>query len=102
MSICSSCSINCQLPTDEYPNPRNIAVNKNGIIMCIPCADVIDSFGDDSRPVLKPVLQTKPIPQQMTEKKSSAITYINCKNCQIKFTGAKCQCGYKNPLYRTK
>lgn len=103
---CSSCSNNCELPSITNPSPRNLAVEKDGKILCLGCADVLDwadtfTINTSKKPLEKPKIKSESIqsPAQVP-KQSASVTYLLCCKCQIQFSGPKCKCGYKNPMYR--
>ena len=89
---CKVCSIECNKQNNV--NNENIAIiDTNGNVYCIKCKDILDFALDITIPsnIIKPPILSsniKPIP-----------LYI-CIKCKQNYTGSKCKCGFKNPLYR--
>ena len=89
--ICSSCSIIC-----NQLNTRTIAIAlQNKTYLCLPCSEIQDLLSNDTnKKQVEPTKLTKLI------KPTNSKNILMCPKCKIKFSDARCKCGFKNPLYK--
>lgn len=96
---CSICKNICDLPTNNTNNTKNIAiVSDTGLIRCLPCYEISDLLSND-KPIIKTIQKTTTLDEIKPIIKTKQ--QIMCPKCKKKFSEKMCNCGFKNPIYRS-
>ncbi len=112
---CKLCNIKYIIPTSEFTAcSQNILIKEaDGTYICSACSDAQDfaasvvKLGEKPRTNLSGGLNNSnkkvenllvKTPQTKLENK----VCIKCNKCNKTFSGPKCDCGFKNPLYKRK
>lgn len=104
---CKICNTQCFIPTtNDTRCSQTIGIKlDSGSYICTGCSDALDFANGLGFMEQKNKSKTSSNSNvKITLDKTNTVNqvYIRCGKCSQSFTGAKCLCGFVNPLYRKK